>query len=268
MVPRVISALVAIPLFLLIAWAGSLWLTILVALIAVAGVVEFCGMASAKGGRPYTLFSILWALSLVLTGHFIALNLAPNILALPVIGIGFLVSLVGLLLRKPGEKRLSDWGFTVGAALYVGGFLSFVLLLRGLDQGWQWVYLVLLTTFATDTAAFFVGRAIGHRPLALTISPGKTWEGAVGGFIAALGVSVLLGYILALPISLLQAILLGALIGLFAQVGDLVESFLKRSVGVKESGWVIPGHGGVLDRLDSIVLNMVVVYYFIIWLVQ
>ena len=123
---------------------------------------------------------------------------------------------------------------------------------------------LLLVTFATDAGAFFVGKAIGKTSLAPSISPSKTWEGAVGGVLVAIGASMGVIYALSLDVVLWYAILLGALMGIVGQVGDLVESRLKRIAGVKDSGRFLPGHGGLLDRLDSIVFNLVVVYYLVI----
>ena len=123
---------------------------------------------------------------------------------------------------------------------------------------------MLLVTFATDTSAFFVGRAIGKRPLAPAISPSKTREGAVGGIVGALVASVAAVYVFDLNVALWKTIAIGVSIGIVGQLGDLVESRLKRIAGVKDSGSLVPGHGGVLDRLDSIVFNLVVVYYFVV----
>ncbi len=120
-------------------------------------------------------------------------------------------------------------------------------------------------TFATDTAAFFVGRSIGKRKLAPKISPSKTWEGAVGGMLGAVAAALAAKYAMGLDVSAAVAGALGVLMGVWGQIGDLSESKLKRLTGVKDSGWIIPGHGGVLDRLDSIVFNLVLVYYFVIW---
>jgi len=154
----------------------------------------------------------------------------------------------------------------MAGVLYIGWLLSYLVSLRGLEDGRNWIFLALFTTFASDTAAFFIGRALGRHPLAPNISPGKTWEGAVGGVLGAVLVSLF--FVLPTPLSLNpylnwgQAILLGLLVSVFGQIGDLTESLLKRNVGVKDSGTLIPGHGGVLDRVDSIVFAGVVVYYF------
>jgi phosphatidate cytidylyltransferase len=187
-----------------------------------------------------------------------------------------LISLICLLLRPSREEAFRDWAWTIVGALYVGWMLSYWLSLRGLENGSNWVYLAMLTTFANDTGAYFVGRARGKHKLAPTISPSKTWEGAIGGLTSAILASIVIATVLKL-ISLKlgtpfafqywQIILLGFLVSLFAQLGDLVESLLKRNTGVKESGNLLPGHGGILDRFDSLIFVGAVVYYYVIWVV-
>jgi phosphatidate cytidylyltransferase len=149
----------------------------------------------------------------------------------------------------------------------VGFLLAHALALRqldgGADQGRDWLLFALLVTFATDTGAFFTGRAVGRHRMAPTVSPGKTWEGAFGGFACAVGVALALEPLLGLEVPLWQAALIGAAVGLLAQAGDLAESRLKRAARVKDTGGILPGHGGVLDRLDSIVFTVPVVYYLV-----
>ncbi|GAF86347.1 unnamed protein product, partial [marine sediment metagenome] len=142
--------------------------------------------------------------------------------------------------------------------------------LRGLDDGRNWVFFALFVTFASDTTAFFIGRALGRHKLAPGISPGKTWEGAIGGILGAIVVSLFftLNTPLILPLSWGQVILLGLLVSIFGQLGDLAESLFKRYTGVKDSGSVLPGHGGFLDRMDSVVFASAVVYYYVVWVIQ
>ncbi|MBI2855761.1 MAG: CDP-archaeol synthase, partial [Chloroflexi bacterium] len=170
--------------------------------------------------------------------------------------------------QRTFRDSVADWAYTAAGAMYMGWTLSLALVLRQESQGLEWVLLALLGTYATDTGAFFLGRSLGRRAMAPTISPGKTWEGAVGGFLTGAGAVVALATFLDLPISLWQGAVLGVLVGTLAQVGDLVESIIKRTAGVKDSGGLIPGHGGMLDRLDSVVFVLVVVYYFFIWTVE
>jgi len=132
------------------------------------------------------------------------------------------------------------------------------------DEGRNWVFFAMFTTWASDTIAFFIGRRFGKRKLAPSISPSKTWEGAVGGIIGAMAMSVLFFAPTPLHLSLApwQAILLSLLVSVVGQLGDLAESLLKRNMGVKDSGTSVAGHGGFLDRLDSVVFAGIVVYYY------
>ncbi|MXY45409.1 MAG: hypothetical protein F4Y44_00185 [Chloroflexi bacterium] len=157
---------------------------------------------------------------------------------------------------------------TLAVSHYAAGFLFYAPMLRNLEQGREWVFLLLAVVFATDTSAYLVGRAIGKTPLAPNISPNKTREGSVAGMVGAVAACVLANSLLGLNVIIWQALLLGALIGALAQIGDLVESRLKRKAGVKDSGFLIPGHGGILDRIDSIALAVPATYYFVIWIVQ
>ena len=151
---------------------------------------------------------------------------------------------------------------------YVGAPMMYALVLRGADQGFEWMLLTLLTVFATDTAAFFGGRTFGKTPLAPNVSPNKTREGAVIGMFAAVITCVVGATYLKLDAIMWQTLILGVIIGLSAQLGDLMESRMKRKAGVKDSGFLIPGHGGILDRFDSIVFTMPAVYYFVVWVIQ
>jgi phosphatidate cytidylyltransferase len=153
----------------------------------------------------------------------------------------------------------------IAGPLYLGATLAHAVLLRRLEEGAEMLLLALLSTFAVDTAAYFVGRTLGRRKLAPTISPGKTWEGAVGGLLAGMATPIALAYLLGLPLAPWRAAAMGATLGIVGQAGDLVESALKRAHQAKDAGGLIPGHGGLLDRLDSIVYNLVVVYHAYRW---
>ncbi len=153
------------------------------------------------------------------------------------------------------------------ASLIVTIALASGLALRELDDGLAWLGYAILITFASDTAAYAVGSLIGRHRLAPSISPSKTWEGAVGGVIGATAVSAAFALFIELEtLPLAAAILLGAALSMLGQLGDLGESWLKRKAGVKDSGNLLPGHGGVLDRLDSLlpILPAVLVYVTIV----
>jgi phosphatidate cytidylyltransferase len=220
-------------------------------------------MARRWGDRPVVPVAVAWAVAFVVAAHLLTGDSFHGRAALPIVSIGALISLVSMLWCHGSGTRLSGWGVTAGAAIYTGGLLSHAPLLRALDDGREWVLLLLFVTFVADSSAFFVGRAVGRRPLFLLISPSKTWEGAVGGVAGGLGASVAAVYVLGLEAGVGHALVLGALIGTVGQIGDMVESLLKRIAGVKDSGRLLPGHGGVLDRLDSIVFSLVLVYYLV-----
>ncbi len=264
---RVITALWGIPLLIAAVWFDKPlpWFTVLLAIWGVLAVFEFYRMVAASKIAPLTYFGLVWSLLFILSPHFNNdFITSPTLLTSAVV-----LSLVWLVLRRQKEGAFIGWVWTIAGILYVGWLLSYFVALRGLDDGRNWVFFALFATFGSDTAAFFIGRALGRHHLVPSISPGKTWEGAIGGIFGAIMISLLftLPTPLGLPLSYWQAILLGLLVSIFGQLGDLVESLLKRNMGVKDSGKLLPGHGGFLDRIDSIVFAGIVIYYYVIWAV-
>jgi phosphatidate cytidylyltransferase len=268
---RVITAAVGLPLIVLAIWFGDPWpwFSLLIAAAALAGTFEFYHMANFDRREPLLYLGLLWTLALVISPHYANPDLLPIVITATVI-----VSLICLLLRRSREKAFRDWAWTIVGALYVGWMLSYWLNLRGLEDGRNWVYLAMLTTFANDTGAYFIGRAMGKHKLAPAISPAKTREGALGGLVSAVLAAIVIAMVLELisvkvgaPFAFRywQIMLLGFLVGLFAQLGDLIESLLKRNMGVKESGNLLPGHGGILDRFDSLIFVGAVIYYYAVW---
>ena len=269
---RVITALWGIPLIIAAVWFDQPlpWLTVVVAIWGLLAAFEFYKMVAGTKVPPLTYLGLIWTLLFILSRdseltsiiepHFSPTLLTPLLLSSVVV-----LSLIWLLVRPQKGEGFAGWIWTLAGILYLGWMLSHLVALRGLDDGRDWVFLALLATFASDTTAYFVGRAVGRHKLAPSISPGKTWEGAIAGLMGAIIVSLL--FTLTLPLELWQAILLGFLISFFGQIGDLVESLFKRNMGVKDSGRLLPGHGGFLDRIDSVVFAGVVVYYYVIWVI-
>lgn len=258
---RVITTLWSIPLLIAAIWFDQPlpWFTVLVAIWGLLAVLEFYKLADTAKVPPLTYFGLVWTLLFILSPHFGYNFLTPLLLTSAVV-----LSLIWLLLHPQREGAFIGWAWTIAGILYIGWLLSYLVALRGLDDGRDWVFLALFTTFGSDTAAFFVGRALGKHHLAPHISPRKTWEGAIAGVLGAIIVSLGLVSLLSLPLGYGGAILLGLLVSVFGQLGDLVESLLKRNMGVKDSGKLIPGHGGFLDRIDSVVFTGIVVYYYVI----
>jgi len=260
---RVITALWGIPLLIIAVWFDKPlpWFTVLVAVLGLLAAFEFYRMVAVSKVSSLTYFGLVWTLLFILSPHFDYDFLIPLLLTSAIV-----LSLVWLIVRPQKEGAFISWAWTIVGILYVGWLLSYLVALR-LDAGRNWVFFALFTTFGSDTAAFFVGRALGRHRLAARISPNKTWEGAIAGVFGAIVVSLVIVTLLSLPLGYGQAVLLGLLVSIFGQFGDLIESLLKRNMGVKESGRLIPGHGGVLDRIDSIVFAGIVVYLYYIFVV-
>lgn len=263
---RIASSAVGLPLLWLAVWAGGVWFSVLVAAAAAMAALEVCDMARRRGRRPAPYVAVVGSVGLVAAAHVARGDLAPP---LPALAAAAALASVVWLLRRPGPTGWpADVGVTVSAVLYPGALLFYGPLLRRLDHGFDWVLVAVLVTFAADTTAFFVGRSLGRRALAPSLSPGKTWEGAIGGVAGAAAMGAASALAFDLGVTLASGLLLGAMLGVVGQLGDLGESVLKRAAGVKDSGRIIPGHGGMLDRLDSIVFNLALVYYSVVWAVQ
>jgi phosphatidate cytidylyltransferase len=177
-----------------------------------------------------------------------------------------LLPLIFVTLAGDPSTGLQRWLWVVGGVLYLGWLGSHLVLLREAPDGRDWVLLALFTTFTTDTSSYFVGRALGRRPLASRISPGKTVEGAVGGLLFGLAAALLLNYFLGLRLEAALIVPVAVLLPLAAELGDLAESLLKRGMQVKDASPLIPGHGGLMDRLDSLIFTGVVLYYYLLWI--
>jgi phosphatidate cytidylyltransferase len=262
---RVLTALVGIPIVLAFLWFGGWALFVGLAGLVVSASYEIHCMLIGDRRRPLSF------LSLALSLDFLLAAILPS-WRLPLIegGISILLLLTFtwlLVVRKTLEGSLVDWALTMAVPFYIGWPLSFFLLLRGSQVGFStglwWMAVVLGGVWVFDTAAFFTGRFLGRHKLATQVSPSKTWEGVIGGLIGAVIATLLLTLPLHLP--LYHAIILGILISIAGQVGDLAESLLKRQTHVKDSSHLIPGHGGVLDRIDSQLFAVIVVYLYVAW---
>ena len=265
-----------IPLGVFAAYRGGWFLGVLIALVAAFAAHEFYTLASAKAGRPLGWFGVPAAVLLVLFAAHEPSFSAWGDRALALLVILGLVTFAAVVFNRTIEEApLLSASATVSGALYTGGTLSFVVLLRNLPetmgtvppQPWEGALLMLFplaVTWAGDSAAYFVGKRIGRTRLAPEVSPGKTVEGSVAGLVAAVVVGALAGFVLDdfgnFPLSPLAGGVIGLALGVAAQLGDLAESLLKREAGVKDSGSLLPGHGGTLDRFDALFFTMPIAY--------
>jgi phosphatidate cytidylyltransferase len=256
---RAISALVLVVPVVALLYLGDLpWLAGVV-LVALLGVFELVAALRSNNCRPLTAVGVFLAVGLPCAAYADA----TLSLMLPVIVGVLLASLVWSLLRPNLEGALADWALSLAGMLYVALLLSYFVALRQVDRGLQWILLAFLCTWACDSAAYLVGRAIGKHPFSPRISPKKTWEGTIGGVLAATLTGLLAMPLLDAPLAL--GLILGFAVALAAVAGDLAESFIKRQLSIKDSGTLIPGHGGVLDRVDSLLFALPLVYYVAIW---
>ncbi|MDD4168705.1 MAG: phosphatidate cytidylyltransferase [Desulfotomaculaceae bacterium] len=252
---RVLSALVGIPLIVLVVWHGGLPLLLLIAVIIFFGLREMNVMLSNLGLKPSLWLALAGGLVLIV-GAYLYNDGYPG----PTITIILFLQLIATVVLYPHYSLLDSAGTLMGT-LYVG-LMSYFYLIRTLPDGWIWLIFMFACTWSCDTAAYFSGKAFGKRRLAPELSPKKTLEGAIGGLIG----SLLIAYIFTLIypfLSVLKLLLLGALLGIAAEVGDLLESAFKRQAGVKDSSTLIPGHGGILDRFDSALFTAPLVYYYV-----
>lgn len=262
---RVIVSVIAIPIVVALVWFGTPWLTLLGVGWGIGAALEFFGLVKhAKGITPLTYFGLLWVMLFIISPHFNHIpglnNISPDSLLLTG---AVIIPLIILLVRKGKENAFSSWAWTVAGILYIGWLLSNMIALRNLDDGRGWVFIAILATFASDSSAYLVGRSLGKHKMAPYISPKKSWEGAVAGIAGAIIASTILVYLFKLPLNYWQVIILGFLVSIMGQLGDLVKSLFKRNMEVKDSGKVLPGHGGFLDRMDSLAFAGVTVYYFV-----
>ncbi len=256
---RVVSAIVLAPLLLLAVAAGGPWFLTAAFAISALAFWELHSLLRRAG------FSPLWPLGAILTAAFLLTGWTHTAATtLHVVALCVALSLIFLLVRQKSEGNLLDWALTWLPPLYVGLLLWYSVSLRQFPSGDRWVYLVLAISWATDSAAYFVGSAIGRHGFFPRISPRKTVEGAVGGIAGGVLCGGLLAYFFGWdPVRIVPLAVLGSVA---AEAGDLVESFIKRQLGAKDAGHVIPGHGGMLDRLDSVVLVGVVTYFWALYI--
>ena len=259
---RVLSSLVLVPILFVVVWLlPPAYFTGLAVFAAALGQYELYGMAKARGIMPQTAAGIV-------LGSLIIINFYRPLY--PYVGgplfwttlCMLAVMVMRLFSRRAVEGALEDIAVTAAGIFYVALLFGFQVAILG-GSGKRWLVFLYLVIWASDTGAYYVGTAFGRHRLYEKISPKKSIEGLMGGMLAAMIIAMLCTVWLVPSFGLLEAAVLGAFLAAFGTVGDLVESLIKRSSGVKDSGSLIPGHGGILDRMDSMLFAAPVLYYYL-----
>jgi len=284
---RVATAVVLIPLVVsLVLAAPTALVAVALALVILLAIFEYFSLGEAIGHRAYRLWTAFCAMLLVYVQYLAAmdaqhaLNDGPAIhrilglfqLATPSAGDVLFIFLIGIAIltlttRRPLVEALPAAGISSSALLLVALPLTFAVRLHGISLVGKYLLLFsLVITWIGDSAAYFVGRAIGKHPFAPHLSPQKTWEGAAASFLASILIAITLATSHLVNVAVIHLLGVAAAGNVAGQMGDLLESAYKRSAGVKDSGTLLPGHGGVLDRIDALILAFPVVWYYWLWI--
>ena len=281
MLQRSLTALVGIPILVGAIWLGAPWLTVLVVAVGLATIWELYRMTPAGVGPLPIVLGAAWVLAMLSGAQ--AASGRDNFLIISggVLAAGSFVALLWFIAFYRGDDSVGNKNIPIGLGylilgpIYVGFLLAHALMLREItgsgaeiegtsDFGRSWLLFALLVTFAVDTGAYLVGRSVGRRPMAPNIRPNKTGEGRRCGFASAVAAGLVLGLVFDLGVPAWQQAMIGGVVGVVGQWGDLIESKLKRIADLKDASSIIPGHGGLLDRLDSVLLTLPAVYYLIV----
>lgn len=252
MFQRIVAAIVGLAIVVPpIVWGGLVGSNIVAALVLLVAFDEYSRMAVPQDH---------WFALALLTVAGGAVYAAQ--LFLPAGATTWVLALAGLLVMISSMVRVPDTNLgqqvavrLLAGLIYVPVLFSYVIQVRSLEHGLAWLFLTLAVTWAGDTGAYFAGRAFGKHKLFERVSPKKTWEGFFGGLLFAVAFACVFKYFWLTELTWVQAAILGAVLDVVGVLGDLVESMFKRAYGVKDSGWIMPGHGGILDRIDSLLFT-------------
>jgi phosphatidate cytidylyltransferase len=259
------TGVIAVPvLFLTIAYGAETIFTLLIIIAALAGVTEYNRMVFGTGLWREKVETLVVALLIL-----IAAAARDRVLLVAVLAFAVMVILILNLLRIRQEGLdMSRVGKVILGVMYVPLLMSHFILIRQEPEGIRWIFFILVLAFSGDIAAYYVGRGIGRRKLLPEVSPGKTVEGTIGLFAGSIIGCILFRQLFFPILPVWHTVILGLVGSVAGQLGDLCESALKRTAGVKDSGTLLPGHGGILDRLDCLMFITPFVYYYRVLIIQ
>jgi phosphatidate cytidylyltransferase len=259
---RALSAAVLLPIFLAVVMGAPGWLfAAVVVLVAALAQWELSGMFARGGIRSARVAAMIG-------GSVVTASFAVPVPGVPMLALTAVVlALLAASVHQPGGAPIAwePFAIAVFGVAYVNWLLGYGIWLRALDGGVQWVLLLVWVTWLGETAAYVVGSLLGRIKLAPVVSPKKTIEGAVAQLVVSVLAAAVAQAWFVDALSAWQAAIVGAILGIVGQIGDLAESVLKRSVGTKDAGQLIPGHGGILDRIDGLLFNAPVLFYCAAW---
>jgi phosphatidate cytidylyltransferase len=280
---RALSSVGVVAFGIIPALLGSPVISIAVALIAIGAMYELYRAYQRVGARPST-----WTGSAAVIALIVIAGTDAPFRALTGAMVGYtLIALMQHLVKRDINGALLDWTFSLSGVMYVGVTMMHFVLIRRIqgpvDMSWvaeadgligdqgaalglAWLLFVLVTTWMTDVFAYLVGRKYGKRKLIPHVSPGKTREGAIAALVGGTLSGVLCGYAFGVPVPFILLLVLGCLVAVGAMLGDLAESLIKRNIGIKDMGSIIPGHGGLLDRIDALLVTVPLTFYAAIFL--
>ncbi len=255
---RIITGVGAAAVFLPILFIGGFIFTVFTYALATIALFELLRMKRISILSFPGIITVMLLWTFLLPSQYTYLLNEMNLTKMELIILAVLLFLAYTVVTK-NKFTFDDVGFTILATLYVG--LGFLYLIEVRGIGIQYVFFVLFVVWATDSGAYFIGRAIGKRKLWPDISPNKTIEGSLGGIVIAIMIAIIYISFIPLELSIGTVIVITIFLSVFGQIGDLVESALKRHYQVKDSGQLLPGHGGILDRVDSWLFALPVLYF-------
>ncbi len=272
---RLITSIIAIPILYIVFRYGGPLFVVLITAVGIVAILEYFRLLDRTDLSIEKYIGVLGVVILPLGAFYGYMYL----------GLGFTCMVLLVLLSQLLKDDLTDCIYRISVTVlgiaYVGWFVSHAVLIRNLgsshdtkelntlyenvsDVGFFYIVLVVAVTFLNDTGAYYVGKFIGKHKLVPSISPGKTIEGTLGGIVSSIITAVVVNIIFGAPVSYLFVVTFGLLIAVLAVIGDLAESSIKRGSGVKDTGEILPGHGGVLDRIDSLLFVLPFSYYYIL----
>ena len=256
---RVTTAVIGVPAFLGILWFGGPVYNALVLMIVLGAALEYF---TITGFREADRKDFMFGVSMAMAAALMTTTVLPPKFVGPVLIAAMIAIMLWHMLRFGDMKTVvSRSGVMFLGVVYAGILPTFFWHLRARPEGFGWVVMLLAVVWLSDTGAYFTGRAFGRHKMYPAVSPGKSWEGAVGGLVSSVGGAFLVRWLLMPSMPMVECVIIAVPAGVLGQAGDLCESLIKRAYGVKDSGRSIPGHGGILDRFDAIFFAAPFIYF-------